>query len=63
MKMASLALVVLGIIVGIFGLVNHFVLNPPLNPVQHTSTIIGVVALVLVVLGGAMMFVGGRSAS
>jgi hypothetical protein len=63
MRSASLGLIVLGIIVGILGLVNHFVLNPRLNPVPHTSTVVGVVALVLVVIGGAMMFMGGRSAS
>lgn len=60
MKSASLGLVVLGIIVGILGLVNHYMIHQ--NPVAHTSTIVGVVALVLVVIGGAMMFMG-RSAS
>ena len=63
MRSASMGLVVLGIIVGILGLVNHYLLNPPMNPVAHTSLVTGVVGLVLVVLGGAMMFMGGRSAS
>ncbi len=63
MRSASYGLIVLGIIVGILGLVNHFVLNPRLNPVAHTSTVVGVVALILVAIGGAMMFLGGGGKS
>jgi hypothetical protein len=63
MRSASYGLIGLGIIVGIFGLVNHFVLNPRINPVEHTSTIVGVVALVLVAVGGAMMLMGRGSNS
>jgi hypothetical protein len=63
MRSASYGLLGLGIIAGIAGLVNHFVLNPRFNPVEHTSTVIGVVALVLVAIGGAMMLMGRRSAS
>jgi predicted tellurium resistance membrane protein TerC len=57
----SYLLIALAVIVGIVGLLNHFVIHQ--NPVAHTSTVIGVVAIVLLVIGGAMMLMGGKSAS
>lgn len=56
----SYLLIVLAVIVGIIGLLNHFVIHQ--NPVAHTSTVIGVVAIVLLVVGGAMMMMGRGSA-
>lgn len=56
----SYVLIALAILVGIVGLVNHFAIHQ--NPVAHTSTVIGVVAIVLLVAGGAMMMMGRNSA-
>jgi hypothetical protein len=61
MRMASYALIVLGIVVALLGLVNHYVIHQ--NPVAHTSTIIGVVAAVCFVAGVALLFMGGRSSA
>jgi predicted tellurium resistance membrane protein TerC len=61
MRSASYGLVGLAIIVGILGLVNHYFIHA--NPVDHTSTVIGGVAVVLLVIGGAMMLMGRSSAS
>ena len=57
----SYLLIALAVIVGIVGLLNHFVIHQ--NPVAHTSTVIGVVAIVLLVIGGALMMMGRGSAS
>jgi len=53
-------LLVIGIIVAVLGLVNHYVLKA--NPVAHTSTIIIAVGVVLAVIGLVMSFMGGRKA-
>ena len=58
---ASYLLIALAVIVGIVSLLNHFVIHQ--NPVAHTSTVIGAIAIVLLVAGGAMMMMGGRSAA
>lgn len=59
MRGTGFALLVVGVVLVLIGLVNHFAIHA--NPVGHTSTIIGVVAVVAVVLGGVMAFVMGRS--
>lgn len=61
MRGASYGLLVIGAIIAIVGLLNHFVLK--LNPVAHTSTILLGVGAVLFVIGLVMTFMGGRSAS
>jgi hypothetical protein len=61
MRGASYGLLVIGAIVAIVGLVNHYVLK--LNPVAHTSTILIGVGAVLFIIGLAMTFLGGKSAS
>ena len=58
---SSYLLIALAIIVGIVGLLNHFVIHQ--NPVMHTSTVIGVVAIVLLIIGGALMMMGRGSAA
>jgi hypothetical protein len=55
------ALIVLGVVLLALGLVNHFVIHQ--NPVAHTSTIVLAVGAVLVVVGVAMIFLGGKSAA
>jgi len=60
-KNASYGLMGLGVVVAMLGLINHFVIHA--NPVDHTSTIVGVVAAVIFVIGAAMLFMGGRSAA
>jgi len=61
MRSASYGLIGLAIIAGILSLVNHFVVHA--NPVDHTSTVIGGVGVVLLVIGGAMMLMGRGAAS
>jgi len=61
MRGAGYGLLVIGIIVVVLGLVNHFVLHA--NPFAHSSTIILGVGVVLAVIGAAMSFMGGRSAA
>lgn len=63
MRSTSLVLVVVGILIAILGLVNHFVLNPPMNVFPHTSIALIVLGVIVLVIGGAMMMTGGRSAS
>jgi predicted tellurium resistance membrane protein TerC len=60
MRGSGYGLLVIGIIVAILGLVNHYVLKA--NPVAHTSSIIIGVGVVLAVIGLAMSFMGGRKA-
>jgi predicted tellurium resistance membrane protein TerC len=60
MRGSGYGLLVIGIIVAILGLVNHYVLKA--NPVAHTSSIIIGVGVVLAVIGVAMSFMGGRKA-
>jgi hypothetical protein len=61
MRGASLVLLVVGIIVLLVGLVNHFAIHA--NPVAHTSTIVLAVGAVLAVVGVLMMAMGGKSSA
>ena len=61
MRGAGYGLAVVGVIVVIIGAINHFVLR--MNPVAHTSTILGVVGAVLAVAGIALTFVGGNKSA
>jgi hypothetical protein len=56
-----MGLLVIGVIVLLVGLVNHFVLKA--NPVAHTSTIVLAVGGVLAVIGVIMMMMGGKQAA
>ena len=58
MRGLSYLLLVLGVIIAILGLLNHFVIKA--NPVAHTSTITVAVGAVLAIIGVVMMM-GGRS--
>jgi hypothetical protein len=58
MRGLSYVLLVLGVIIAILGLLNHFVIHA--NPIAHTSTITIAVGAVLAVIGVVMMM-GGRS--
>jgi uncharacterized membrane protein HdeD (DUF308 family) len=58
MRGLSYLLLVLGVIIAIVGLLNHFVIKA--NPVAHTSTITVAVGAVLAIIGVVMMM-GGRS--
>jgi predicted tellurium resistance membrane protein TerC len=60
MRGPGYGLLVIGIIVAVLGLVNHYVLKA--NPVAHTSTIIIAVGVVLAVIGLLMSFMSGRKA-
>jgi hypothetical protein len=61
MRGLSYVLIVLGIIVGIAGLLNHFVMKQ--NPFPHTSTILAAVGAVLFVIGVLTMVMGGSKAA
>jgi len=61
MRGLSYVLLVVGIIVVVVGLLNHFALHK--NPVAHTSTIAVAIGAVLAVIGVVMMLMGGRSAT
>ena len=61
MRGASIGLLVIGVLVAVFGLVNHYVIHQ--NPVPHTSTVLLAVGAVLAVVGVIMMAMGGRSAT
>ena len=61
MRGGGYGLVGIAVLLGLFALVNHFVLK--LNPVVHFSTIVVGVGVVLGVIGLAMSFMGGRSAA
>jgi len=58
MRGLSYLLLVVGVIIAVLGLLNHFVIKA--NPVAHTSTITVAVGAVLAVIGVVMMM-GGRS--
>src|SRR5262249_15877514 len=60
MKSAAPILAVIGAVLVVLGIVNHFVKN--FANFGHASIVIGAVGLVLLVAGGAMMMMG-RSAS
>jgi len=61
MRGGGYVLIGIAVLIGIFALVNHFVLK--LNPVGHFSTIVIVVGVLIGVAGLAMAFMGGRSAA
>lgn len=63
MKAASLGLLVIGVIVLLAGLANHYLLKPPMNPFPHTSTIILAVGAVLAVVGIIIMAMGGKQSA
>jgi hypothetical protein len=54
-------LIGLGVLIIIVGALNHFVMKA--NPVAHTSTILGVVGVVVALIGVGMMFMGGKKAA
>ena len=59
MRGGGFGLIVIAVLIGIFAVANHFVLNQ--NPVHHFSTIVVVVGVVIGVVGLVMAFMGGRS--
>jgi uncharacterized membrane protein YGL010W len=61
MRGASYGLLVVGVLLAMVGVVNHFLLR--LNPVAHTSTILVGLGAVVFVVGLALSFVGDRSAA
>lgn len=61
MRGAGYGLLVIGIIIAVLGLANHYVLK--MNPMAHTSTIVIGVGAVLAVIGLALSFMGGRNAA
>jgi uncharacterized membrane protein YGL010W len=61
MRGAGYGVLVLGIIIAVLGLLNHYVMKA--NPIAHTSTILIGVGVVLAVIGLAMSFMGGRNAA
>lgn len=61
MRGGGYGLLVLGVIIAVLGLVNHYVLK--LNPIAHTSTILIGVGAVLAVVGLIMSFMAGRSSA
>ena len=63
MRAASYVLVVVGIIIILVGVANHYVASMHYNFIAHTSTILGVVGVVIAVIGVAMMLLGGRKAA
>lgn len=60
MRGSGYVLIGIAVLIGIFALVNHFVLKQ--NPVAHFSTIVVVVGVLIGIVGLAMAFMGGRSA-
>jgi hypothetical protein len=59
MRSLSYVLLVIGVIIAVVGVLNHFVIKA--NPVAHTSTIAVAVGAVLAVIGVVLMM-SGRSA-
>ncbi len=59
MRGAGYGLAVLGIILVLGGVLNHWVLRQ--NPVVHTSTILGAAGAVVAIVGLALTFMGGRA--
>jgi len=55
------ALIGLGVIIAVLGLLNHYAIHS--NPVGHTSTTLIAVGAVIAVVGLAMTVMGGKSAS
>ncbi|HEY7835598.1 MAG TPA: hypothetical protein VIG30_18625 [Ktedonobacterales bacterium] len=61
MRGAGIGLVVIGIIIGLVAVANHFALHF-LNG-NHYDTYIGIVGAVVAVIGIIMLAMGGRSSS
>jgi hypothetical protein len=61
MRGAGYGVLVVGIIIAVLGLVNHYIIKA--NPVVHTSTILIGIGVVVAVIGLVMSFMGGRSAA
>ena len=60
MRGSGYVLISIAVLIGIFAVVNHYVLKR--NPVAHFSTIVVVVGVLIGIVGLAMAFMGGRSA-
>lgn len=60
MRGAGYGLAVIGVILVLVGVLNHFVLK--MNPVAHTSTVVIGAGVVVAVIGAALSFMGGRNA-
>jgi hypothetical protein len=60
MRGASYALIGLGVVILLFGVINHFAIHAGSS---HTSTIIAAVGAVVAVIGGALVAMGGRSSA
>lgn len=61
MRGASIGLLVVGILVVVVGLINHYVMHA--NPISHTSTILLGVGVVIAAVGVIMMAMGGSKAA
>jgi uncharacterized membrane protein YGL010W len=61
MRGASYGLLVVGVLLAMVGVVNHYLLR--LNPVAHTSTILVGLGAVVFVVGLVLSFIGDRSAA
>lgn len=59
MRVATYGLLVIGVLLAMVGVVNHFLLR--LNPVPHTSTIFVGVGVVVFIVGLAMSYMGDRA--
>lgn len=58
MRGASYGLLVVGVLLAMVGVVNHYLLR--LNPVAHTSTILVGLGAVVFVVGLVLSFMGDR---
>ena len=61
MRGLSYVLIVLGVIFGIVGLLNHFALK--MNPFPHTSTALVAIGAGLFIIGVLTMVLGGSNAA
>jgi hypothetical protein len=61
MRGAGYGLAVLGVVVVLFGALNHWELR--MNPVHHFSTVLGATGAVIAVVGLILTFVGGNKAA
>ncbi len=59
MRGTGFALLAIGVVLLLVGLVNHFAVHA--NPIAHTSTIVLGLGVVLAVIGVVMSFVMGRA--
>ncbi len=55
-------LIGLGVLIIIVGALNHYVMKVNVGP-GHTSTILGVVGVVVALIGVGTMFMGGKKAA